>query len=317
MEFNAPFNLFSRARKAVPLSQVNHTNFTSSYAAGRDRLRDTLLQAGKALSTGNPFHTAPGHYRYRPERMPYGKYYARPQFRRNVGRQYRRRYYRKYGRYPYNRRNAGRNKLLGNYTRTAGIPSPTLQAKQAFCTLAVGSTLMQTMAMTDEIGTGTYLNEMAQGNAYHERATKQILIQSLHIRGLIHCVQALVPLETVFCRIMIVYQKNAMGTPPTVAEVFDSSRTARGVLQPRNLVNSDNIVTLVDRVIYAGSGADIEIDVPFNWNLKFNRPLITKYPDTTSELPQQGGIVAYAGWSSSSPSVIEAMFTSRIRYVCT
>jgi hypothetical protein len=116
---------------------------------------------------------------------------------------------------------------------------------------------------------------------------------------------------------MIVYQKNAMGTPPTVAEVFDSSRTARGVLQPRNLVNSDNIVTLVDRVIYAGSGADIEIDVPFNWNLKFNRPLITKYPDTTSELPQQGGIVAYAGWSSSSPSVIEAMFTSRIRYVCT
>lgn len=169
---------------------------------------------------------------------------------------------------------------------------------------------------TDATTTATVvnLNNVGAGDTALLRDGNKILCKSIQIRGKL-TLEAATANSVV--RYMVVHDKNANGTAPTAAQVFEGTPAVTGM---KNISNASRFTTLLDRTVvlnHTDSAGGALFKLYVNEFVKVPQNLqLTAFSDGTAAVPISGSLsLIIIGDIAAGAADCDAVWANRLRFI--
>lgn len=123
------------------------------------------------------------------------------------------------------------------FAKRAPRKTPTLRPEKKF---------FDSFSVSDctDAGAILNLNNMAQGDTVFNRDANKVLCTSVQLRGSFTMESTTV---NAIVRYLVIHDKNANGTAPTLAQVFSEEITGANVMSMKSVPNASRFTTLLDK----------------------------------------------------------------------
>lgn len=188
--------------------------------------------------------------------------------------------------------------------------------KKANVSIGVEKKFFDSVTVTDATTTASVLslNNMGAGDTALLRDGNKILCKSIQLRGSfsLEAVSA-----NAIVRYMIIHDKNANGTAPTAAQVFEGTPAVQGL---KNIGNASRFVTLLDKTIVLNSTTTTAtalqkeyiseyVKIPQNLQL-------AAYADGTAAVPTSGSLsLIIISDLAAGAADVDTFINTRLRFI--
>jgi len=112
----------------------------------------------------------------------------------------------------------------------------------------------------------TLLNGIQLGDEFYQREGKDITITGIHLRGMLSLTGSATATGSDYCRLILIYDRQANGAAPTFANIFSTRDQANNAVSTayalRNVVNKKRFKILMDKHFsYPPVDANVTIDI--------------------------------------------------------
>lgn len=182
--------------------------------------------------------------------------------------------------------------------------------------LAVEKKFFDTSDATDVTTTATIvnLNNVGAGDTALLRDGNKILCKTVQIRAKLTLEAAT---ANSVCRYLVVHDKNANGTAPTAAQVFEGTPSVTAM---KNIANASRFVTLLDKTVVlnhtdSAGGALFKLYISEFVKVPQNLQL-TAFADGTAAVPISGSLsLIIIGDIAAGAADCDAVWANRLRFI--